>query len=82
MNISQKTRVTKLEEKQSKSDQVKEYCPCTYHQTYLQINEEKAGRVIDILRSLKVRHPDGTESDGYEMLLERINNKKECNCAH
>ncbi len=82
MNQNMKDRLKRLEERQSKSDQKKEYCPCTCHWTYLEISEEQAGRVIDILKSMEVQLPDGTMIDGYESLKSRIPEKKECNCTH
>lgn len=86
MNGNQKNRVIQLEQKQLASDQKKDYCGCWCHDKtlgdYGVISDEKAERVADIMKSLKYKRADGTESNMHEAWLENYAKKPPCLCNH
>ena len=83
MNTSQKTRLTKLEEKQSKIDQVKQHCSCYCHNKLpFELSEEKIERVIEILKSLEIHNEDGTITNAYELHLAKMAEREPCTCNH
>jgi len=79
-------RVLRLEQKQTASDQKKNYCSCRCHDKtlgdYHTISDEKAERIAEIMRSQKYRKPDGTEGNMHEAWLEHYANKPPCLCNH
>ena len=83
MNTSQKTRLTKLEEKQSKIDQVKQYCSCYCHNELPpELSEETIEGAFEILKSLEVHNEDGTITNMYEVTMARKAEREPCNCNH
>jgi len=86
LNENQKNRVIKLEEKQTATDQKKNFCSCDCHNKtiadYNIISDEKAERIAEIMRSQKYRKPDGSEGNMHEAWLEHHAKKPPCLCNH
>jgi len=86
MDHNQKSRIIKLEERQSKSDQKKDYCPCMYCMPKLgnfhKITEAKAERICNILKSFKIQKEDGTMTNAYESTMARKAERGPSNCNH
>lgn len=86
---SQKTRVSKLEERRAVSDLKTDYCPCRCHwksiDDFMEIPDEKLIELAEIVESAEpFQLPDGTWRTRAEDLEERISNSPSCtcNCKH
>lgn len=86
MDTTKEKRVLKLEKRQTASDQKKNFCSCYCHEKtiadYHIISDEKAEKIADIMKSLKYKRADGTESDMHEAWLEHHAKKPPCLCVH
>jgi len=86
MELGKGKRVLRLEQRQTATDQKKEYCACRCHwkyiEDYFEISDEKAVRVWKIVESFgSYQLPDGTWKSRAEDLLERIANRPKCTCS-
>jgi len=83
---SKETRVTDLEQRQTASDQIKDFCSCHCHRKTIfdsyEISDKLILDFVSILKSKKLQKPDGTWTDEFEKLQQRIADKKPCKCKH
>lgn len=86
MEIGKEKRVLKLEEKQFRQTEKKDYCSCPCHYKnildLMEIPDKKILEFVDILKSKKLKRKDGTWTDEFEKLRQRFADKKPCNCKH
>jgi len=77
MNENKANRVLKLEQKQSASDQKKDYCGCWCH-------DKTLGDYVEITDEFgqKYRKADGSEGNMHDAWLEHHANKPPCLCNH
>jgi len=85
MEIGKEKRVLKLEQRQSVSDQKKEYCSCDCHRQklgdFVEISEKKADGIVKIIEGFgSFQLPDGTWRTYADDLEERIANRPPCTC--
>jgi len=86
MEIGKEKRILRIEQRQSVSDQKKEYCSCDCHRKTLAdydvISNEKAERIWEIIESFgSFQLPDGTWQTVADDLKERIANRPPCTCS-
>ena len=85
MNESKANRILKLEERKTASDLKKDYCSCRCHQKTIfdsyEISDKLSLEFVSILKSKKFKRKDGTWSDEFEKLQERIENRPKCTCT-
>jgi len=86
METGKEKRVSKLEQRQSVSDQKEIFCSCDCHRETLAdydvISNEKAGRILGIIESFgSFQLPDGTWRTYKDDLLERNANRPKCTCS-
>ena len=85
MNESKANRILRLEQNQTASDQIKDYCGCRCHQKTIfdsyEISDKLSLEFVSILKSKKFKREDGTWTDEFEKLQERIENRPKCTCT-
>jgi len=84
INKSKETRVLELEQRRVATDLKKDYCSCRCHQPTIfdcyKISDKTVLRFVEILKSFKYQKPDGTWTDEFEKLQERIKSRPPCTC--
>ena len=85
MNENKETRISRLEEKQFRQTEKKDFCSCRCHWKSIfdcyEISDKTILRFVEILKSFKYQKPDGTWTDEFEKLQERIENRPKCTCT-
>jgi len=84
MNEGKEKRVLRLEQNQHASDLKKDFCSCRCHQKTVfdsyEISDKLILEFVDILKSKRFKQEDGTWTDEFEKLQERIENRPKCTC--
>jgi hypothetical protein len=83
MNSSKLTRLARLEEKQSKIEKAKDYCPCYCHNEVPEwLTVEHLEGAFEILKTIEMRDEDGKITNAYEVTMKRKAEIEPCNCNH
>jgi len=81
---NKETRISRLEEKQFRQTEEKDFCSCRCHQKTIfdsyDISDKLLLDFVAILKSKRFKQEDGIWTDEFEKLQERIENRPKCTC--